>query len=152
MNRVRNGYLVSDCGNKNQLVNFAKKNAMKSHSGGLELAETRGHELGAVAQLLKQSKSVLRAGALHDVRKSLVPKNMPVKLNCVQRFRHTVGRVEVGLDVADLELARKVEGSDVMKLDLDVLGPLEKSGSRRQLDSALIVHLEQRSNTRIHNL
>ena len=108
--------------------------------------------VGPVAQLLKQRKSVLRAGALHDVRESLVPKNMPVKLNCVQRLRHTVGRVEVGLDVSDLELARKVEGSDVMKLDLDVLRPLEKSGSRRQLDSALIVHLEQRSNTRIHNL
>ena len=125
---------------------------MKSRSGGLELAETRGHELGPVAQLLKQRKSVLRAGALHDVRESLVPKNMPVKLNCVQRLRHTVGRVEVGLDVANLELARKVEGSDVMKLDLDMLSLLEKSGSRRQLDSALIVHLEQRSNTRIHNL
>ena len=125
---------------------------MKSRSGGLELAETRGHELGPVAQLLKQRKSVLKAGALHDVRESLVPKNMPVKLNCVQRLRHTVGRVEVGLDVSNLELARKVEGSDVMKLDLDVLSPLEKSGSRRQLDSALIVHLEQRSNTRIHNL
>ena len=124
---------------------------MKSRSGGLELVETRGHELGPVAQLLKQSKSVL-AGALHDVRESLVPKNMPVKLNCVQRLRHTVGRVEVGLDVANLELARKVEGSDVVKLDLDVLSPLEKSGSRRQLDSALIVHLEKRSNTRIHNL
>ena len=76
---------------------------------------------------------------------------MPVKLNCVQRLRHTVGCVEVGLDVANLELARKVEGSDVVKLD-DVLSPLEKSGSRRQLDSALIVHLGQRSNTRIHNL
>ena len=125
---------------------------MKSRSGGLELAETRGHELGPVAQPLKQSKSVLRAGALHDVRESLMPKNMPVKLNCVQWLRHTVGRVEVGLDVANLELARKVEGSDVMKLDLDVFRPLEKSGSRRQLDSALIVHLEQRSNTRIHNL
>ena len=60
------------------------------------------------------------------MRKSLVPKNMPVKLNCVQRLRHTVGRVEVGLDVANLELARKVEGSDVVKLDLDVLSPLEK--------------------------
>ena len=77
---------------------------------------------------------------------------MPVKLHCVQRLRHTVGRVEVGLDVGNLEPARKVEGSDVVKLDLDVLSPLEKSGSRRQLDSALIVHLEQRSNTRIHNL
>jgi hypothetical protein len=131
---------------------LSQKTVMKSRSGGLELAETRGHELGPVAQLLKQRKSVLRAGALHDVRESLVPKNMPVKLNCVQRLRHTVGRVEVGLDVANLELARKVEGSDVVKLDLDVLSPLEKSGSRRQLDSALIVHLEQRSNTRIHNL
>ena len=133
-------------------MKLSRKAVVKSRSGGLELAETRGHELGAVAQLSKQSKSVLRAGALHDVRESLVPKNMPVKLNCVQRLRHTVGRVEVGLDVANLELARKVEGSDVVKLDLDVLSPLEKSGSRRQLDSALIVHLEQRSNTRIHNL
>ena len=49
------------------------------------------------------------------------PKSMPVKLTCVQRLRHTVGRVEVGLDVANLELARKVEGSDVMKLDFDVV-------------------------------
>ena len=72
------------------------------------------------------------------MRESLVPKNMPVKLSCIQRFRHTVGRVEVGLDVANLELARKVEGSDVMKLDLDVLGLLEKSGRRRQLDSTLV--------------
>jgi hypothetical protein len=29
----------------------------------------------------------------------------------------------------------------VMKLDLDVLGLLEKSGRRRQLDSTLVVHL-----------
>ena len=61
------------------------------------------------------------------MRESLMPNNMPVKLNCVKRLRHTVGRVEVGLDVANLELARKVEGSDVVKLDLDVLSPIEKS-------------------------
>ena len=75
---------------------LSQKTVMKSRSGGLELAETRGHELGPVAQLLKQRKSVLRAGALHDVRESLVPKNMPVKLNSlVPRHAHdeTMGNV-----------------------------------------------------------
>ena len=61
---------------REQTHKLSRKAVMKSRSGGLELAETRGHELGAVAQLLKQSKSVLRAGALHDVRESLVPNNM----------------------------------------------------------------------------
>ena len=49
MNRVRNGYLASDCGNKNQLVNLAKKTVMKSHSGGLEFAEAVGKQFGPVA-------------------------------------------------------------------------------------------------------
>ena len=55
------------------------------------------------------------------------PKTCLLNLTESKGFVIQSAVLRFGLDVANLELARKVEGSDVMKLDFDVLRPLEKS-------------------------
>ena len=55
------------------------------------------------------------------------PKTCLLNLTASKGFVIHSACVEVDLDVANLELARKVEGSDVIKLDPDVLALLEKA-------------------------